>query len=179
MTGASYAFISDQSISSCRKVLKDCRDDEDEEESGYRICGDSLLVPYHESIEKAVTAITALSIASGSKHPDEIRNTLYYLAIYKGKNPDYRYELRKESAVNYEVWYKDYLMNEDQEHMFYIWYLRQIPYAAKEVYKSLNAPLQWDEYLKQARERMEQDEQLRTAFGYDLMKDVQTLTDWK
>ena len=70
-------------------------------------------------------------------------------------------------------------MNEDQEHMFYIWYLRQIPYAAKDVYKSLNAPLQWDEYLKQARERMAQDEQLRTAFGYDLMKDVQTLTDWK
>ncbi|MBQ9395743.1 MAG: hypothetical protein IJU23_09555, partial [Proteobacteria bacterium] len=142
----------------------------------------SMIEPaYQESVQKAITAITALSIASGSKHPDEIKNTFYYLAVYKGYNQQYREKLRADSAVynaieDYEyttVHHYFFYDNANINKLFYIWYLRQIPYAAKDVFAKLKAPLSWDEYMAQARERMEQDAQLRTAFGYNLNEKVQ------
>ena len=84
-------------------------------------------------------------------------------AVYHALD-DYEYD-----TINHFLYFDD----ADDAQLFHIWYLRQIPYAAKDVFKKLKAPLSWDEYLQQARERIAQDENLRTAFGYDPAKKVQ------
>ena len=176
-------YIFDKLLNSCEKEFRNNGyDDIGEHESSPPLDCSMIEPAYKESIEKAVTAITTLSIASGSKHPDEIKNTFYYLAIYKGNNQQYREKLKEDSAVyyaieNYEystVHNMFYFSDDDINKLFYIWYLRQIPYAAKDVFKMLKAPLSWDEYMAQARARIEQDAQLREAFGYRLEKSVQT-----
>ncbi len=140
-----------------------------------------ILPDYQESIQKAITAITALSLASGSKHPDEIRNTFYYLAVYKGNDKQYRQKLQEDSAVynklvnyHYSTVRQYFEFDKDSEtQLFYIWYLRQIPYAAAEKFKTLNAPKSWKEYMNEAQNLVQQNEQLRTAFGYDPAVPVQ------
>ena len=153
-----------------------------DDEIDYRC--DGIKPFYSESIKKAMTAITALSLASGTLNLEEIKNTFYYLAIYKGKDNKYREQLSDESAVYHAFRYGDYsdrydyhLSYDNVEQLFYIWYLRQIPYAASEKFKTLNAPKTWKEYANEAKELLKQDEQLRTTFGYDLLKDVQGFID--
>ena len=129
-----------------------------------------------------MTAITALSLASGSLNLDEIRNTFYYLAIYKGKDKKYREQLSNESDVYYAFRHGDYsrgfeLDSENDEELFYTWYLRQIPYAASDKFKTFNAAKTWKEYTNEAKELLKKDEQLRAAFGYDLMEDIQEFVD--
>ena len=177
-------FIFNKIMSSCEdEFRKDDLEEIGEFESAPPLDCSGIFPAYQESIQKAMTAITALSIASGSKHPDEIKNTFYFLAIYKGNDKQYREKLKEDSAVynalaEYEystVYHFFYFDKQSDNQLFHIWYLRQIPYAAKDVFQKLKAPHSWDEYLEQARERIAQDENLRTAFGYDPAKEIQKL----
>ncbi|MBO4350727.1 MAG: sel1 repeat family protein [Proteobacteria bacterium] len=156
----------------------ECLVESDEVECEYRTC--RVEAPYRESLDKAIVAITALNLAGGSFDIEKIRNTFYYLAIYnnwKGLNLN----LNDSSAVYRKLveflnmvedrhrsyqgdyYFKDYEMRK----VYYIWYLRQIPYAAADKFKTLQTDKSWEEYMNDARELVQQNEQLRTAFGYD------------
>ena len=151
----------------------------------YRTC--RLKDFYQESIDKVITALTALSLANGALNLDEIKNTFYYLAIYKNwERLDISCE--ESSAVCQKIgWFlvmlrlrKDgrecanYSFNDyDQNKIYHIWYLRQIPYAAADKFKKLKSDKTWDEYLNEAKEIVKQNEQLRKAFGYDPALPVQ------
>ena len=126
-----------------------------------------------------------MSIASGSKHSDEIKNTFYYIAIFKGNDFDYYNgeehdvgdTLSEKSAV-YQRLYDESLWaekNYNARQLFHIWYLRQIPYAAADEFKKLKLSKSWNEYLEEAGKLIEQNEQLRTAFGYDPARETQKL----
>ena len=164
-------------------VCLDKINDNAEDWCGYYTC--RIDEPYKESIQKAILAITALSLASGTLNIDEINNTFYYYAIYKGWS-SLSIDLRESSSVysqlenffkmvrerkeerlkknNTQAYeFKDH----DLKRLYNIWYLRQIPYAAADKFKKLNAPKTWNEYLSEAEATIQQNEQLRTAFGYD------------
>ena len=180
-----------------RQVLDRCNQDEDQvycalEESNeegeewceYYTC--RIDEPYEESILKAITAITALSLASGSLNLEEIRNTFYYLAIYKSWN-GLGIDLSESSSVyahlieflddvkdrhrdnSYRFSFNEY----DEKRVYNIWYLRQIPYAAADKFKALKTDKTWNEYLNDAQKIVQQNAQLRTAFGYDPARSVQ------
>ena len=179
-----------------QKVLLPCRDNwqciMDDGECFSVECDISEF--YRDAITKAITAITALNLATSSLNLDLIRNTFYYFAIYKGNNAEYKQSLREMSAVynaflyekrtpegsriygdddDYNRIYEENLSLENQNQLFHIWYLRQIPEAAAEYFKTLNASKSWRVYTNEASVIVKQNEQLRTAFGYDPAKPMQ------
>ena len=162
-----------------KEILPKCDDDYGEGGAVWKKCSSELLSPYYdESIKKAIRAITALSIASGSKHSDEIKNTFYYIAIFKGNDFDYCEETLSEMSAVYHRLHVESLWaekNYNGRQLFHIWYLRQIPFAAADEFKKLKLSKSWNEYLNEADKLIEQDEQLRTAFGYDPAREVQKL----
>ena len=144
------------------KVLGPCEQEAEDDPEGGPQC--SLFESaYSESRDKAITAITALNLASGSLNIDIIENTYYYLAIYKGRDAHYRNTLRKESAVynsffeGEHSWYYSYMNDSDQDDLFYIWYFRQIPHAAAEKFKELKTSKSWNEYTKEAKKVVEEN----------------------
>ena len=166
-----------------QKVLLPCKTkhdkytDEEYYERGEHYSCSRINSFYHESIEKAITAITALSLAkSGTLNLNEIKNTYFFLAVHKGMDEKYREKLREDSAVyaafydgSYESICDDYLDEDEKTELFYIWYLRQIPHAAANIFKTLNSSTTWDEYLNEASELFQQNEQIHNTFGYDLV----------
>ena len=163
-------FVISNLLAYCKKVM-------DDDPEGGPQCSrvDSV---YSESKDKAITAITALNLASGTLNLDIIENTYYYLAIYKGKDHLYREKLRKESAVynaffdgEYSSYYMD--MNDyDAESVFYIWFLRQIPHAAAEEFKVLKASKSWNEYLEEARTVVEQNKLPKVYNGHHMLNSL-------
>ncbi len=169
-----------------KKVLMKCktayeeemieREENDEDDEYYEFgCYATLDPLYEESIQKALTALTALRIATDTNLPKDLcddslltipRNTLYYLAIYKGNNDEYRDKVCGNSAVYSKLiseW--DFVDARQRQMLFHIWYLRQIPYAASAKFKTLNAPLTWDEYMNKAAECLGKYPSYIKAFG--------------
>lgn len=146
----------------------------------YRTC--RIDDPYQESINKVIVALTAFSLANGTLDIEKIKNTFYNLAIYKTwlrLSPD----MVESSAVYLKL--KEYLrtrtddssdytfLDYDQNKIYHIWYLRQIPYAAADKFKKLKSDKKWDEYMQEAKEIVQNTPELRNAFGYDPAKPVQ------
>ena len=121
---------------------------------------------FEESIQKAMMAIIALNLAGGTYDEDTIANTFYFLAVYKGNDTEYRKTLRTFSPVYDKLITGLPLSTYYDNEMFNIWYLRQIPYAAEEKYKTMNAADPWQYYMDRAKEMMAQNEQLNKAFGF-------------
>ena len=77
--------------------------------------------------------------------------------------------LRKDGRECANYSFNDY----DQNKIYHIWYLRQIPYAAADKFKKLKSDKKWDEYMQEAKEIVQNTPELRSAFGYDPAKPVQ------
>ncbi len=141
-------------------------------------CPDNTANLLKESVEKAVTGITAWSLAKNGKVDlDYIDNTFYELAVLFGESYNYRRKLSGYSPA-YGAFAKDYdLMHKDNITLFYIWYLRQIPYAAADEFKKLESAKSWDDYMKEAKKAVDSNEKLKTGFGYDLFNNIQSFKD--
>ena len=127
---------------------------------------------YVESIQKAVTAITAITLAkTGKLDKDIILNTYYELAIIYGMDRNFKDKLRTYSPVYQKIHNETYyeLPAREGNKIYNIWYLRQIPYAAAEVFKTLgNTSKAWDDYMKAAKKAVKSRNALKSGFGYNL-----------
>ncbi len=141
-------------------------------------CPAKVTTLYRESIQKAITAITAYALATtGKADLTYIDNTFYFFAIALGHDESYRQQLSKYS-VAYGAIYNNYdLMQKDRETLFYIWYLRQIPYAAADEFKKLQSEKSWDDYMKEAQKLVKKESELKNGFGYDLLSHVQSFKE--
>ena len=164
-------FVIDKVLSRC-EYHEDPDDDDGEEDYEYECDQEFLKSMYNESIQKAMTAITALAIATGQDQNEIIQNTFYYFAVYLGNNGDYRSDLREMSPVWKKLYDLD-IHGSDRDYLFFIWYLRQIPYAAKYRFSQNHDAKKWNDYMAQAKKRIKQDKSLRTAFGYNLLQEIQ------
>ncbi len=150
-------FVYKSGLSPCTKDPKSCRE--------------TIQPLFDESIQKAIRAITALTIVQkGSADLQIIENTYYYMAAYLGRHVNYNEQLKGMSPVPEAIYTTEKLNTYDRKMLFYIWFLRQIPYAAKEIYDYQPKEKSWDNYLKEADKAIAGSEQLKTAFGIDLMK---------
>ena len=143
-------------------IIKPCKKSNTECES---------IVPkyYKESIPKAIRGITALVIGQkGRVDLNLIKNTYYYLAIYLGKNEKYITRFDETSPIPGAIKELD-TYNTRENMIFFTWYLRQIPYAAKDVYNKNPGSKSWDDLLKEADKAISNSEELKTAFGFDPM----------
>ena len=153
---------------SIKSALKPCLESDRGEDD---VC--PMLNPlYDESIQKAITGIAAITLAkTGKLDKDIILNTYYELAILYGMERTFKEKLRSYSPVYKKIHDETYyeLSSREGLKIYNIWYLRQIPYAAAEVFKTLsNTSKTWDDYMKEAKKAVESDEALKTGFGYDL-----------
>ncbi|MBQ9394924.1 MAG: SEL1-like repeat protein [Proteobacteria bacterium] len=151
-------------------IIKPCNKDSHE-------CESLVDKYYKESIPKPLRAITALVIGQkGRVDLDLIKNTYYYLAIYLGKNEKYITRFKESSPIPnaIEDMYDQLSYDVDKSLLtkmtFFTWYLRQIPYAAKDLYNKDPGSKSWDELLKEADKAINSNEQLKTAFGLDPVK---------
>ena len=138
-------------------------------------CPAKVTTLYLESIQKAITAITAYSLATtGKADLTYIDNTFYFFAIALGHDDSYRNQLSKYS-VAYDAIYNNYdLIMKDREMLFYIWFLRQIPYAAADAFQKMQSEKSWDDYMKEAQKLVKKESELKNGFGYDLLSRVQS-----
>ena len=138
-------------------------------------CPAKVTTLYLESIQKAITAITAYSLATtGKADLTYIDNTFYFFAIALGHDDSYRNQLSKYS-VAYDAIYNNYdLIMKDREMLFYIWFLRQIPYAAADAFQKMQSDKSWDDYMKEAQKLVKKESELKNGFGYDLLSRVQS-----
>ena len=154
---------------SIKSALKPCL----ERKSDYVIVCTMNDPLFDESIQKAVTGITAITLAkTGKLDKDIILNTYYNLAILYGMDRSFKEKIRNYSPVYQKIHNETYfeLPAREGDKIYNIWYLRQIPYAAAEVFKTLgNTSKTWDDYMKEAKKAVESDESLKTGFGYNLL----------
>ena len=157
---------------SIKSALKPCMESDRGEDDN---C--PMLDPlYDESIQKAMTAITAITLAkTGKLDKDIILNTYYDLAIIYGMDRSFKEKIRNYSPV-YQKIHKETYFNLpfiEGNKIYNIWYLRQIPYAAAEVFKTLgNTSKAWDDYMKEAKKAVEGDEALKNGFEYSLLSAI-------
>lgn len=160
-------FVYKSAIKPCKALMK--------ENPGYgrasKECNDIVQPLYEESIKKAIRGITALAIAENGKVDNElIENTYYYLAMFLANNEAFIGDLEKNSPNPGAIDELYDLNRTVRRRMFYIWYLRQIPYAAKDVFETKSNSKSWDSYLKEADKAIAKDDALKTGFGIDLLK---------
>ena len=130
---------------------------------------------YNESVQKALRGITALVIAQkGSADLELIKNTFYYLAIYLSNKPEYIDQLKKMSPVSKKILSTTELSNYQINHIFQTWYLRQIPYAAEDIFNQNKGKKTWNSMLSEADKAIESNEALKTTFGYHTTDIIQT-----
>ena len=138
-------------------------------------CSAKIYNLYHESVDRAINAITAFSLLNNEKVDLQyINNTLYELAIIYGKNGEYRKSLAGYSPAYQMIYSDNNIKYNDKIELFYIWYLRQIPYAVAEEFKKYNSDKSWDDYTKEAKSLVKKTPELKNAFNYDFLTPIQS-----
>ncbi len=160
-------FVYNSVVKPCEKIEKQGM----EYSESTRQCNEIAHPLYEDSIKKAIRGITALVIAEkGTADIELIENTYYYIAMYLGRKDDFMTWL-KNNSPNPDAIDDLYLVDRTvRKKIFYVWYLRQIPYAAKDVFENKMTDKSWDSYLKEADKAIAKNEKLKTAFGLDLVQ---------
>lgn len=124
-----------------------------------------------ESIQNAIAAITALTLAkTGKLNKELISNTYYKTAILMAKNPTNRTLYTKNSQACERIFSaRDYHRSEQLDKIYYIWFLNHISRAAAQVFKGLHPSKPWETYITEAQTTMEHDPELQSGFGYPLV----------
>ena len=145
-------FIIKSGLNPCVHAMKRYRDDEDDGDELFDACQANTKKLYLEAVPKAIKGITALSIAMNGKPDLELIVNTYYDIRYLNLNfkDAYTKKLKTWSPVAAEILSSN-LYTSDRKRLLYSWYIRQIPYAAKDIYDAYyKGNKTWEECLKEA-----------------------------
>ncbi len=145
---------------------------------------------YYESVQKAKTAIVATLLAKNEKiTPEILKNTFFHLAVELPSDMAFYNLCEMSSPVckdirnselgkdSYDTKYYLFQQSIHRRELFYIWYLRQFPYAAEEMYKKLGLKKKWKKYTDEARNFIDNNEFAREAMNYDPRLYLQALPE--
>ncbi len=120
---------------------------------------------YDESVKNAIRGITALVLAkNGSADTELIKNTFYKLAVFELSKENYFEKMKQSSPVAARL---ESIFTPQRKVFLSIWYLRQIPYAAKEIYETRPDEKKWDDWLSDADKVMKNAPELLNNLEYD------------
>ena len=130
---------------SIKKALKPCQKAPDS-------CADMIKPLVDESLFKfARGVIAAVLLLNNDNYDEQLAAGVLEALSQEFDSFDKIKEISSKSPVGREIMKASNLSDDIKEQIFYIWYLRQYPYAGEDIWKMQDDPSHtWDEYLKMA-----------------------------